>query len=434
MYIINEVKQRILRKAYEVGVNVDVSVEGSIAKDTWLSNDKDVDVFIHLPKELGKESLKTVGLEICRSACENWIEAYAEHPYVQANINGFRVDIIPVFKINNINEAETAVARTPFHTQFINSRFNNRMRKEVRILKQFMKGVGVYGAEIRVKGFSGYLCELLIYKYKSFMNLLENASKWRPYHVVIDPAKCYSNLNEVRKIFTDPLIVIDPVDKKRNVAAALSIDKMAKFIAASRAFKENPSLNFFFPITDKITKSEMIRMRRKGFKTLFIVLKCPKLVPDILWGEVFKSLEGLSKLLEKYDFKVLSRDAWSDERNIVVLAFQLENIEIPKIKKQIGPPIFLYESERNFLKKNILNKDVASGPCIEGDRWIVYKLRKITKADDLIRIKFTEAKHGPHIKTQNFEVIIGEKILNKIDTDDFRVFLKKFMSKKEDWI
>jgi tRNA nucleotidyltransferase (CCA-adding enzyme) len=308
------------------------------------------------------------------------------------------------------------------------------MREEVRILKQFMKGIGVYGAEIRVKGFSGYLCELLIYEYKSFMNLLENASKWRPYHVVIDPARYYSNLNEVRKIFMDPLIVIDPVDKKRNVAAALSIDKMARFIAASRAFRENPSLNFFFPTIDRITKNEMIKMRRKGFKTLFIVLKCPKLVPDILWGEIFKSLEGISTLLEKHDFKVLSKDAWSDEKNVVVLAFQLEDIKIPKIKKQIGPPIFLHENEKDFLKKNILNKDVVSGPCIEGDRWIVYKLRSITKADDLIRIKFTEAKHGPHIKMQDFEVVVGEKILNKIDTDDFRIFLKKFISKKEGWI
>ncbi|MEM2793708.1 MAG: CCA tRNA nucleotidyltransferase [Candidatus Methanomethylicia archaeon] len=432
--IINEVKQRILKKAYEYGINVEISVEGSIAKDTWLSNDKDIDVFIHLPKELGNESLKTVGLEICKSACENWIEAYAEHPYIQANMNGFKVDIVPVFKINSIDEAETAVARTPFHTRFINSKFNNYMRKEVRILKQFMKGTGVYGAEIKVRGFSGYLCELLIYKYKSFTNLLENTSKWKPYHVVIDPARHYSNLNEVKKIFVDPLIVIDPVDKKRNVAAALSIDKMSRFIAASRAFKENPSLKFFFPTIDRITKNEMIKIRKKGFKTLFIILKCPKLAPDILWGEIFKSLEGLSTLLEKYDFKVLSKDAWSDEKNVVVLAFQLESMKIPRIKKHIGPPISLCESEKNFLKKNILSRDVVSGPCIERDRWVIYKLRSITKADDLIRNKFMEAKHGPHIKTQNFEVVIDEKILDKIDTDDFRIFLKKFMSKKENWI
>ncbi len=433
-HIINEVRQRILEKAHEYSINVEVSIEGSIAKDTWLSDDKDIDVFIHLPKELGKESLKTVGLELCKSACKNWIEAYAEHPYIQANINGFKVDIVPVFKINSVDEAETAVARTPFHTQFINSRFNNIMREEVRILKQFMKGTGVYGAEIKIKGFSGYLCELLIYKYKSFMNLLKSTSKWKPYHVVIDPVGHYSNLNEVKKIFMDPLIVIDPVDKKRNVAAALSIDKMAKFIVASRAFRENPSLKFFFPTISKITKNEMIRMRRKGFKALFIILKCPKLVPDILWGEIFKSLEGLSTLLEKYDFKVLSKDAWSDEKSIVVLAFQLESIEIPKIKKHAGPLISLCESEKSFLRKNILNKNVVSGPCIEGDRWIVYKLRSITRADDLIRSKFIEAKHGPHIKTQNFEVMTGEEILDKINTDDFRIFLKKFMNKRESWI
>lgn len=432
--IVTEIKQKILRKAYELGVGVDVSVEGSVAKDTWLSGDRDIDVFIHLPRELGKESLKTIGLEICKSVCENWIEAYAEHPYIQANIDGFRVDIVPVLKISSIDEAETTVARTPFHTQFINSKFNNYMRKEVRILKQFMKGIGVYGAEIKVKGFSGYLCELLIYEYGSFIDLLENASKWRPYRVVIDSAKHYNNLNEVRRIFNDPLVVIDPVDKRRNVAAALSIDKMAKFIAASRAFKRGPSLKFFFSTINKVTKSEIIRVRKKGFEMLFVVLKCPELVPDILWGEAFKSLEGLSTLLEKHDFKVLSKDVWSDERNVVVLAFQLESIEIPKIKKHIGPPVFLYESEENFLKKNTSSRGIMFGPYIENDRWVVYRSRDITRADNLIRNKFMEAKHGPHLRTQSFEVLVGEEILSKVDNDDFRRFLKKFIYKKENWI
>ena len=31
-----------------------------------------------------------------------------------------------------------------------------------------MQGIGVYGAEIKVGGFSGYLCELLVMKYGGF--------------------------------------------------------------------------------------------------------------------------------------------------------------------------------------------------------------------------------------------------------------------------
>jgi tRNA nucleotidyltransferase (CCA-adding enzyme) len=47
------------------------------------------------------------------------------------------------------------------------------MLGEVRLLKKFMKGTGVYGAEIKIGGFSGYLCELLILKYRSFAQTIE---------------------------------------------------------------------------------------------------------------------------------------------------------------------------------------------------------------------------------------------------------------------
>ena len=46
-------------------------------------------------------------------------------------------------------------------------------------------------------------------------------------------------------IFTDPLIVVDPADKKRNVAAALTTQKMAEFMVASRNFLKSPKIEYF---------------------------------------------------------------------------------------------------------------------------------------------------------------------------------------------
>jgi len=43
-------------------------------------------------------------------------------------------------------------------------------------LKQFMKGIGVYGSELRRRGFSGYLTELLVINYGSFLGVLKEAS------------------------------------------------------------------------------------------------------------------------------------------------------------------------------------------------------------------------------------------------------------------
>jgi tRNA adenylyltransferase (EC 2.7.7.25) len=52
------------------------------------------------------------------------------------------------------------------------SNLHREQKDEVRLLKKFMKGIGVYGAEIKVKGFSGYVAELLVYFYDSFRNVL----------------------------------------------------------------------------------------------------------------------------------------------------------------------------------------------------------------------------------------------------------------------
>ena len=124
------------------------------------------------------------------------------------------------------------------------------MKKPVILLKKFLKGVGVYGAEIKVGGFSGYLCELLIIHYGSFLNLLKSVVnwRWRRKRIVIDIEKSYEKKGvDPTQVFDSPLIVIDPIDDRRNVASALREDRLSEFIAAAKAFLRNPSEHFFFP-------------------------------------------------------------------------------------------------------------------------------------------------------------------------------------------
>ncbi|MFH0897917.1 MAG: nucleotidyltransferase domain-containing protein, partial [Candidatus Bathyarchaeota archaeon] len=147
------------------GITADVQIQGSIAKDTWLSGDKDIDVFIALPRAMGKKIFPKV-LDVVKSfAGERWIEAYAEHPYVEAEIENYKIDFVPCFNIEKAEEAGSSVDRTPLHTTYIKGHLSQQAKDEVRLLKQFMRGIGTYGAEIKVKGLSGYLCELLILHY-----------------------------------------------------------------------------------------------------------------------------------------------------------------------------------------------------------------------------------------------------------------------------
>ena len=60
---------------------------------------------------------------------------------------------------------------------FILENLSGPLKDDVRILKYFMSVNGIYGAEIAKQGFSGYVCEVLVYYFGSFENVLKKISK-----------------------------------------------------------------------------------------------------------------------------------------------------------------------------------------------------------------------------------------------------------------
>ena len=89
---------------------------------------------------------------------------------------------------------------------------------------------GTYGSEFKVGGFAGYLCELLIIKYGSFEETLKAATNWQYGHII--DLEDYGTGGQ----FNDPLIMIDPTDKNRNVGAALRLNKFSEFIQSARNY------------------------------------------------------------------------------------------------------------------------------------------------------------------------------------------------------
>ena len=183
--------QEVEKAAKERGVEIDVRVEGSVAKNTWLSDCPEIDVFMQVPTTTPKEAFGTVFMEIAKKATEGYtpIERFAEHPYLEVVVEGIYVNIVPCYKVKQ-DKWISATDRTPFHTNYIKPLLNKQMSQEVRLLKRFMKGVGVYGAEIKVGGFSGYLCELLVLNYGSFSEVLRSATDWKT-RTTIDYQKHY---------------------------------------------------------------------------------------------------------------------------------------------------------------------------------------------------------------------------------------------------
>jgi tRNA nucleotidyltransferase (CCA-adding enzyme) len=65
--------------------------------------------------------------------------------------------------------------------------------------------------------------------------------------------------SEVFDMFDEPLIVIDPVDHARNVAAAVAEKRMWEFVTLSRILPAHPHMEFFYPPKPNFPTSKKLR-------------------------------------------------------------------------------------------------------------------------------------------------------------------------------
>jgi len=284
-----ELRQRVALACQEQGVKATVRVEGSVAKDTWLREEPEIDVFMRLPTTIPRRSLGEISLKIARKATEGakQVERFAEHPYLEAFIGEVRVNIVPCYDVKR-GEWLSATDRTPFHTDYVKKRLNTALRDEVRLLKKFLQGIDAYGAEIKTGGFSGYLCELLIVHHQSFIETLRTFAGYTQ-RVAIDIEGYYAGREkELKRLFPEPLVIVDPVDKARNVASAVQPQKLYALVAAARAFLKKPNETFFYPpkinpLTAEALKS---KLENRGVSLIFLTLGNTDVVPDVLWGQL----------------------------------------------------------------------------------------------------------------------------------------------------
>src|SRR3990172_4773575 len=115
-----------------------------------------------------------------------------------------------------------------------------------------------------------------------------------------------------------------------------------------------------------------------------------KAVPDVLWGQLYRSNRSLRTLLKLSDYKVLKDAVWSNEKTLSVFMFELEAQVLPDIKKHIGPPLEREAECEKYLAKYAGNERVVSGPYIEDGRWMVELPRKTTDAVALLKDKLAD--------------------------------------------
>src|SRR3989304_3993019 len=140
---VEDVRARVALAVKAHKIAAEPLLVGSVAKGTHLSQ-AEIDIFVLFPRETPRETLERVGLAL-GEFLEDKKRMYAEHPYTRGLWKGFEVEVVPCYRIRDASEKMSAVDRTPLHARYVIDQIGKGQRDQVRLLKAFCEGVGVYG-------------------------------------------------------------------------------------------------------------------------------------------------------------------------------------------------------------------------------------------------------------------------------------------------
>lgn len=309
-------RDRVITEIESLSVNADVIQVGSTARGTWLAGDRDIDLFIRFPADLNREALEEYGLRIGNAVLPSGHEEYAEHPYITGRFEGFEIDLVPCYNIDAGSELQSAVDRTPHHNRYLQTRIDETAAAAVRVLKKFLKGTRVYGSDLRTRGFSGYLTELLVMEYGDFEGVLKAAAKWQP-PIEIDPEEHATATHD------DPLIVVDPTDPTRNVAAVCSATNVSRLQHYARQFLTKPTQTYFESPAEATVGMDaetlQSHLQRRGTSPIALVFDSPDIVDDQLYPQLQKSIQGIQTALETEGFDIVRTATFADDKAVLLL-------------------------------------------------------------------------------------------------------------------
>lgn len=426
--VIEELRKKLEREIQKRKLPASIELVGSTAKDTYLKDNLDIDFFISFPSKFSKNDIAENALSIGKKLLENTEESYAEHPYIRGYYKNYEVEVVPCYKIENASQKLSAVDRTPLHTKFVKENILESQKSEVLLLKQFLRGIGCYGAEAEIEGFSGYLCEILILKYGSFRKLLENSKEWKT-------GEKLALTHGEHPVFNTPLTFIDPVDTNRNVASALSKEKFQLFVKASSQYLEKPSITFFFPNKIKPWTIEKINEEIQKQKCLYIGVKTdkPDIISENLYPQVRKAARSIWDASKRNDFYIYDVKFYIDElEKKIYFIIKTKKEPLSETLKHSGPPAKLKENVDDFISKWKDNPRVIKKPYEKNGKYYVEIKRDYIEIKDFLAGQVKNLGMGKHLDriVRKKYVILEQDDLLK---DNLRVFWTEYLDKKMSW-
>jgi tRNA nucleotidyltransferase (CCA-adding enzyme) len=372
--------------------DVEIILAGSVARGTQIRGKSDIDIFLLFPKYLEERKMEEDAIKLAKKAVlksrgESYEINYAEHPYLKLKNEkrGIYADIVPAFKIRDSSERGSSVDRTQLHNIFVLENLNDRQKDEVRILKYLLQRHNIYGAESSRHAFSGYLCELLMAHYKSMLALLEGISSSKlPLFIDVKANIELSGASvpkEEQRRFNSPLIVIDPTDQNRNVAASVSSESISRLMLLARNLLSNPSESAFygFKYSDDKKASQLSKfIKASGLQLDALCFKLSSISEDTLWPQ----LEKLKNRIE--------HEADTNGLNITISFSRIEsgmgtiailhNMQKLGIRRIMGPDVTIRVAADEFIRKHGGQMKIS----VDGTRLVALEKPKYIDVNDML--------------------------------------------------
>lgn len=389
--IVETVKNLLSEKAKELNIEYTIiEPQGSTGiKQTQLRHDFDIDVFVGLKfdlndpnyQKMSKNQLKKESKKDFLKLCNDWILKalissefkkprilYAEHPYVQVDFISPEVktvlDIVLYFELSLDYIMKkgpiTAVDRSPWHGRFVRDNLTQDQKNDVRLLKQFVKACHSYGDKSAVgkNGFIGYSAELLIYQFKTLLNVFKNFNDLPKTPIDYFKRK-KAELLKIIHFQNNFLIITDPTDMNRNVASAISEQAYTYCKYKIAEFLKKPSKDYFE--IKEIPEANLNDVNNSFHSKIFVVEF--KSVSDETHYTVFRdklhsSAESVKANGEK-EFShaerfgtILFEVYFEDQHKEYNIAIYCEKLTISPTYLRRGPPISDKLHAKNFKAKN----------------------------------------------------------------------------------
>jgi tRNA nucleotidyltransferase (CCA-adding enzyme) len=406
-------------------------VAGSAARGTFLSDRLDIDLFLLFPTDLSRERLREEGLALGGAVLSDPQTKYAEHPYLRGRFEGFAVDAVPGFAVTDPSRPLSPVDRTPFHQEYLAARETPEVVSQVRLTKQFLRSLGVYGSEARTEGCSGYLVELLVLRFGSLQGVLRAARGWRVPVRLSEPGR-----DPPRLPADVALILPDPVDPNRNVASALSRRNLALLAVGSAAYLSDPRERWFEvrPRETLAREGALSRVHDRGTHVAVVRLPRPDLVDDTLYPQIRKAERGIAEEIGRSDFDVLGSASAADPGEVVVV-LEVAHPSRPAVRRQDGPPAGL-DRVGHFLEKwTAAEAPVLQGPFVRPDGSLAVDTRRTEReVERVLRSALPRLSLGRDLAPGDGADVRVESLAQATDSAALGEALRELLGKRLPWL